>query len=213
MLRRRSSPRVPPPARRAHPGARRRDGHDDPGATSSARRTTAASASATRRATCKGNNDLLTLTQPRSIARDPPRATSRPARTSSRPTPSTRTRISQADYGIEALVRELNLAAAQLARAAADDVRGTHRPAALRRRRARPHQPHGVALAGRQRPRLPQRHLRRARRPPTREATRALVDGGADLILVETIFDTLNAKAALFAIEARARRAGRSTCR
>ena len=33
------------------------------------------------------------------------------------------------------------------------------------------------------------------------EATRALIDGGADLILVETIFDTLNAKAALFAIE------------
>jgi 5-methyltetrahydrofolate--homocysteine methyltransferase len=57
-----------------------------------------------------------------------------------------------------------------------------------------------VDLAGRERPGLPQRQLRRAG-GRLHEAIRGLIDGGADILLVETIFDTLNAKAALFAVE------------
>jgi 5-methyltetrahydrofolate--homocysteine methyltransferase len=98
---------------------------------------------------------------------------------------------------MEELAREINVAAARLAREVADGY-STARQAALRRRRARPDQPHRVDLAGRQRPRLPQRRLRQLVRPT--ESTRGLIEGGADLLLVETVFDTLNAKAALFAI-------------
>ena len=65
----------------------------------------------------------------------------------------------------------------------------------------RPDQPHRLDLARRQRSRLPQRQLRRSWSRPTPTQTRGLIDGGADLILVETIFDTLNAKAAVFAVE------------
>ena len=73
--------------------------------------------------------------------------------------------------------------------------------AALRRRRARPDQPHRLDLARRRTtPAF-------APSPSTQlvaaysEQPRGLIDGGADMLLVETIFDTLNAKAALFAID------------
>ena len=109
--------------------------------------------------------------------------------------------ISLADYGLEDLAYELNLEAARLARAAADAV-GHRRPAALRRRRARPDHPHRLDLARRQRPRRPQRlastssstaYLERGPRPASTAAPTCC--------LIETIFDTLNAKAAIFAVE------------
>ncbi|MDZ7808896.1 MAG: homocysteine S-methyltransferase family protein [Arhodomonas sp.] len=77
------------------------------------------------------------------------------------------------------------------------------RAAALRRRRDRPDQPHGLDLAGREQPGL-SRHVSfdELRRDLPRGRARGLIEGGADLILVETIFDTLNAKAALFAARA-----------
>ena len=74
-------------------------------------------------------------------------------------------------------------------------------PPALRRRRHRPDQPHGVDLARRQQSRLPRGHLRRAASRPMARRSRGLIDGGADLILIETIFDTLNAKAGIVAVE------------
>ena len=73
--------------------------------------------------------------------------------------------------------------------------------AAIRRRCARAHQPDRDDLARRQRSRLSQRELRRAG-GGLHGAIDGLVEGGVDLLLVETIFDTLNAKAALFAIDA-----------
>ena len=81
--------------------------------------------------------------------------------------------LSQADYRMEELARELNLAAARLAREAADESTRTQRPAALRCRRARTHQPYRLAVARRQRSGLSQHQLRRARsrampRPPAR---------------------------------------------
>jgi 5-methyltetrahydrofolate--homocysteine methyltransferase len=56
------------------------------------------------------------------------------------------------------------------------------------------------ALAGRERPRFPAVSFDQVK-DAYKVAVKALVEGGVDIILVETIFDTLNAKAALFAID------------
>ncbi len=127
-------------------------------------------------------------------------STSRPARTSSRPTPSTRPRSPWPTTGWRTWPTRSTSSPPGLARRVCDEVSAQDRPPALRRRRPRADHPHRVDLARRQRPRRPQRDLRRARRGVPR-AGRGLVDGGADLLLIETIFDTLNAKAAIFAVE------------
>ncbi|HME39254.1 MAG TPA: methionine synthase [Steroidobacteraceae bacterium] len=150
------------------------------------------------RSDLRGNNDLLTLTQPHIIA-----AIHREYLLAGADVISTNTfnssAVSQSDYGMQSLVGEFNLAAARLARQVADEV---------------------TAETGRQ------RYVAGALGPTSRTAslspdvndpgfrnisfdelaadygcaTRALIEGGVDLILVETIFDTLNAKAALFAV-------------
>ncbi len=110
-------------------------------------------------------------------------------------------RISQADYGTEHLVYEINRAAASLARAEAD--------AFTRRDPSRPRFVAGsLGPTNRTATLSPD-----VERPEFRAVTfqdlvaayteqiRGLLDGGADLILIETVFDTLNAKAALFACE------------
>lgn len=107
--------------------------------------------------------------------------------------------LAQEDYGLAHLSREMNLAAARLAREAADKF-------------STPDKPRFVAGALGPTPRTasisPDVNDPGARnvdfeqlRAAYYEQVEALVDGGADLLLVETIFDTLNAKAALFAIE------------
>ena len=97
---------------------------------------------------------------------------------------------------------ELNVAAARLAREAADRLDRAHAAtAALRRRRDRPDEPHALALARRQRPARSARSTSTQVRDAYAEQVRGLIDGGVDLLLVETIFDTLNAKAALVAID------------
>jgi len=107
--------------------------------------------------------------------------------------------IAQEDYGLAHLAREMNLAAAKLAREAADKF-------------STPDHPRFVAGALGPTPRTasisPDVNDPGARnvdfeqlRAAYHEQTLALVEGGVDLLLVETIFDTLNAKAALFAIE------------
>ena len=123
------------------------------------------------------------------------------------------TSIAQADFGLESLAYELNVAAARLARAAADDmVRETPDSSALRRRRDRTDQPHAVDLARRQQPGVPRRDIRRVREA-YREQVRGLIDGGADLLLLETIFDTLNAKAAIAGMLDEFEARGTSSCR
>jgi 5-methyltetrahydrofolate--homocysteine methyltransferase len=146
----------------------------------------------------KGNNDLLVLTRPEVIGEIHRRYLEAGADLVETNTFNSNA-TSQADYGTEALVRELNLAAAQVARRAADDVA------------ARTGRPRFVAGA------LGPTNRTASLSPDVNdpgfrnvsfdelaatyaEATRALVEGGVDLILVETIFDTLNAKAALFAV-------------
>lgn len=109
------------------------------------------------------------------------------------------TAIAQADYGLEHLAREMNVQAARLARAACD-------------RFSTPGQPRFVAGAIGPTPRTasisPDVNDPGARnvgfdelRAAYREQVEGLVEGGADILLVETIFDTLNAKAAAFAID------------
>ena len=88
------------------------------------------------------------------------------------------------------------------------------RPAALRRRRDRPDQPDAVDLARRQQPRVPRDHLRRSCATAYAEQVRGLHRRRrATCCCVETIFDTLNAKAALVAIEEVFERARRRGCR
>jgi 5-methyltetrahydrofolate--homocysteine methyltransferase len=146
----------------------------------------------------KGNNDLLVLTRPDVIGEIHRRYLEAGADIVETNTFNSNA-TSQADYGAEALVRELNLAAAQIARRAADEVA------------AKTGRPRFVAGA------LGPTNRTASLSPDVNdpgfrnvtfdglvatydEATRALVEGGVDLILVETIFDTLNAKAALFAV-------------
>ena len=146
----------------------------------------------------RGNNDLLSITQPQIIA-----AIHREYLLAGADVISTNTfnstGVSQADYGMESLVGELNRSAARLAREVADEV---------------------SAATGRQ------RFVAGALGPTSRtaslspdvndpgfrntsfdelvacysQAAQALIEGGADIILIETVFDTLNAKAALFAV-------------
>jgi 5-methyltetrahydrofolate--homocysteine methyltransferase len=110
------------------------------------------------------------------------------------------TRIAQEDYKLAHLAYEMNLEAAKIARAACD-------------RYATPEKPRFVCGALGPTPKTasisPDVNDPGARNvtfdelvESYREQTRGLIDGGADVLLVETIFDTLNAKAAIFAIEA-----------
>ena len=169
--------------------------------TSSARPTSEASASATIRATC-----AATATCCVSPSRTPcvPSTTGYLEAGADIVTTNsfTATRIAQADYGFDpATVRELNVAAARLARSAADAAeRDAARSAALRGRVARSDQPDRVDERRRRRPGRPQRHVGGARRGLPRIGRRP-VEGGADILLIETIFDTLNAKAAIFAVQ------------
>ena len=115
----------------------------------------------------------------------------------------TANRIAQADYGLSELVREMNETAARLAREAADRRRGRRAgAAALRPGRPRPDQSNGLDLAGR-RPTPGARNVTFDELAVAyQEAAEGLVDGGADLLVIETIFDTLNAKAAIYGLEA-----------
>ena len=153
-----------------------------------------------------GNNDLLTLTQPEIIAgihREHLRAGADIIETNT----FNANAISLGDYGMEELAYELNLEAARLARAAADAV-------------ATEEQPRYVAGALGPTTRTasisPDVNDPGARNvefealvEAYRTAARGLVDGGADLLVIETIFDTLNAKAAIFAVEELFEEAGR----
>jgi len=148
----------------------------------------------------QGNNDLLSLTQPEIITRihsDYLAAGSDVIETNT----FNANRISQADYHLEDLAYELNLASARLARAAAD--RSTRRD---------PDRPRFVAGAlgptNRTASISPDVNDPGARNISFRqlaeaymEAARGLIEGGVDCLLIETVFDTLNAKAAIWGIE------------
>jgi 5-methyltetrahydrofolate--homocysteine methyltransferase len=150
------------------------------------------------RSDLRGNNDLLSLTQP-AIIEGIHRAYFDAGADVISTNTFNSTSVSQADYGLQALVGELNLESARLARKVSDECSAAS----------------GV-----------QRFVAGALGPTSRtaslspdvndpgfrnisfdelvtaycEVTRALMAGGVDMILIETVFDTLNAKAALFAV-------------
>ncbi len=148
----------------------------------------------------KGDNDLLVLTRP-DVVRDVHDAYLAAGADIIETNTFSATSIAQADYGMQAEVREINRAAAAIARECAD-----------RATAADPARPRFVAGAlgptNRTASISPDVNDPGARNTSFdelafayTEAADALIDGGADILLVETIFDTLNAKAALFAID------------
>ncbi len=148
----------------------------------------------------KGNNDLLVLTQPELVARVHREYLEAGADMLETNTFNANA-ISMADYGMEALSYELNVAGASLARRVCDEVE--------RQDPTRPRWVAGVLGPTNRTASISPEVENPGARNVTfddlvaayLEATRGLVDGGADILMVETIFDTLNAKAALFAIE------------
>jgi len=148
----------------------------------------------------KGNNDLLVLTQP-DVIRDIHSAYMEAGADIIGTNTFNAQSISQADYGLEDLSYELNVVAAKLAREAADAWGGKT-----------PDQPRYVAGAvgptnrtASISPDVNNPGFRNVDFDALVEAystqVRGLIEGGADLILIETVFDTLNAKAAGFAVE------------
>ncbi|OAZ96279.1 methionine synthase [Halomonas sp. G11] len=147
----------------------------------------------------KGNNDLLALTCPdvvTRIHRDYLEAGADIIETNT----FNSTRLSQADYGMEDIVPELNRESARLAREVCD---------AVAEETGVPRYVAGVLGPTSRTASLSPDVNDPAKRNVTfnelrdnyLEAAQALIDGGADLIMIETIFDTLNAKAAIYALE------------
>ena len=148
----------------------------------------------------KGNNDLLSITQPEAIKEIHRKYFSAGADIIETNTFSG-TSIAMADYDMQDLVYEINYESAKIAREVADDFS-----------RKEPEKPRFVAGA------MGPTNRTASMSPDVndpgfravtfqdlciayKEQVTGLLDGGADLLLVETIFDTLNAKAALFAIQ------------
>lgn len=147
-----------------------------------------------------GNNDLLSLTKPEIISNIHAQYFEAGADIAETNTFSS-TSVAQSDYGLEHLVYEMNFESAKIAKEVADKFT-----------KSQPDKPRFVA--GSIGPTNKTTSLSPDVNDPGfraisfdqlkqayREQVKGLVDGGADILLVETIFDTLNAKAALFAID------------
>ncbi|HSC26763.1 MAG TPA: homocysteine S-methyltransferase family protein, partial [Vicinamibacterales bacterium] len=148
----------------------------------------------------KGNSDLLVLTRPDvvgAIHREYLEAGADIIETNT----FTSTAIAQADYGLEDLPYELNVAGARIARAAADEwtARTPDRPRFVAGSMGPMNRTLSIS------PDVNDPAFRAMTFDQARAAyedqVRGLIDGGVDLLLLETIFDTLNAKAAIIAIE------------
>src|SRR5437899_4357933 len=140
----------------------------------------------------RNNSDILCLTQPELVTqvhRDYLEAGADIITTNT----FTATRVSQADYGLEDHVYEMNLAGARLARRAADDYENRFVAGSLG--------PTNVTLS--LSPRVDDPSYRDVTFDELRDgyadAARALKEGGSDILLIETVFDTLNGKAAIAA--------------
>ncbi|MBC2778777.1 homocysteine S-methyltransferase family protein [Parasphingopyxis marina] len=144
----------------------------------------------------KGNNDILCLTEPEIVEEISASYIAAGADIVSTNTFSSTT-ISQADYGNEALVRELNIAAAKLARHAADTASTPDKPRFV----AGAIGPTNKTLS--LSPNVEDPGFREVDFDQMKgiygEQIDGLLEGGVDFLLVETIFDTLNAKAAIMA--------------
>lgn len=148
----------------------------------------------------KGNNDLLSITRPE-IIKDIHRQYYLAGADIAETNTFSGTTIAQADYGLESAVYKINYESAKIAREVADEVTAQQ-----------PDKPRFVA--GSMGPTNRTASLSPDVNDPGyravtfdalsiayKEQAKGLVEGGSDILLVETVFDTLNAKAALFAIE------------
>lgn len=146
----------------------------------------------------KGNNDLLSITRP-ALIREIHDAYLAAGADIIETNTFGATRIAQEDYGLGDLAREMNLAAARLAREAADAAATADKPRFVAG--ALGPTPRTASIS----PDVNDPGARNTSfdelRAAYHEQAAGLLEGGADLFLVETIFDTLNAKAAIFAIE------------
>ena len=146
----------------------------------------------------KGNNDLLSLTRPAVITEIHHAFLAAGAQLIETNTFNS-TAIAQADYRLSDLSYELNFAGARLARACVDAVSTTTDPRFVAGVLGPTNRTASVS------PDVNDPSFRNVSfdelAATYRDAIHGLVEGGADLLLVETIFDTLNAKAAIFALE------------
>ncbi|MDA9563885.1 homocysteine S-methyltransferase family protein [Flavobacteriales bacterium] len=148
----------------------------------------------------KGNNDLLSLTRP-DIIKDIHRAYFNAGADIVETNTFSGTTIAQADYHLEDIVYELNFESAKIAREVADEISASE-----------PEKPRFVAgsigptnRTASLSPDVNDPGFRAVTFNELKEAyklqSKGLIEGGADILMVETVFDTLNAKAALFAID------------
>jgi 5-methyltetrahydrofolate--homocysteine methyltransferase len=148
----------------------------------------------------KGNNDLLSITRP-DIIKDIHRQYFEAGADIAETNTFSGTTIAQADYGLQEYVYELNYQSAKLAREVADEFTFNE-----------PDKPRFVAgsigptnRTASMSPDVNDPAFRAVNfedlKVAYRQQAEALIDGGVDMLLVETVFDTLNAKAALFAID------------
>jgi 5-methyltetrahydrofolate--homocysteine methyltransferase len=144
----------------------------------------------------RGNNDVLALTRP-DIIQDLHAAYLEAGADILETNTFTTNAIAMADYGLESLAREQNMAAARIARSVADAFESA---APTGRAMSPAYWPtnRAASMSPDVNDPVPRDHVRRAGRRLHR-AAEALI--GVDLLMIETIFDTLNAKAAIFAIE------------
>ncbi|TME42657.1 MAG: methionine synthase [Chloroflexi bacterium] len=142
----------------------------------------------------RNNSDVLCLTQPELVTQVHREYLEAGADIITTNT-FTATRVSQADYGLEGFTYEMNLAGARLARQAADQFENRFVAGSLG--------PTNVTLS--LSPRVEDPSYRDVTFDQLRdgyaEAARALKEGGVDLLLIETVFDTLNGKAAIAAVK------------
>jgi 5-methyltetrahydrofolate--homocysteine methyltransferase len=146
----------------------------------------------------KGNNDLLAITQPgiiRGIHEDYLNAGADIIETNT----FNATRVAMADYNMQDISYEINVAATRLARQAADNLSSEDKPRYVAGVLGPTNRTCSIS------PDVNDPSFRNINFVQLAEAyaesTRGLIEGGADIILIETIFDTLNAKAAIFAVK------------
>ena len=146
----------------------------------------------------RGNNDLLTLTQPLLISAIHEKYLAAGADIIETNTFSSTT-IAQADYDLQSIAYELNFVGAKLARSAADKYSTPEKPRFIAGVLGPTNRTASIS------PDVNDPGFRNVTFMELvdayAQATKGLIEGGADLIMIETIFDTLNAKAAVFAIE------------
>jgi 5-methyltetrahydrofolate--homocysteine methyltransferase len=155
----------------------------------------------------RGDHDLLALTRP-DVVTEAHRAYLTAGADIIETNTFTATRISQADYGMVEVVAEINETAARLARAVADEFEAAEplRPRFVAGSLGPTNRTASLSVEVMDPGKRGVRFVELAE--AYEEAATALVAGGADLLIVETIFDTLNAKAAIYGIESLFERLG-----